>query len=200
MENFYTTVRPFCKLGNFLGFFPFSFDGDVRKGNLIIKKVNLLQMAIAIAFLILMMVANSVQYKMSLINRDFFEYGVWSWVMSFSLPSLLIILVMQMTMHKKIKKFFAHMHACDEKFYKLGIMIDHARHRIVIILLSLLTVFVTVFNYSQIVLAQSLEVEALIQEFFFACYLLYECFIFSQFIIMAYLVRERFKCLQSYLL
>ncbi|KAG5679296.1 hypothetical protein PVAND_008874 [Polypedilum vanderplanki] len=199
MENFYTVMKPLCTFGNFLGFFHFSFDSDVRKGNLVFNKIDLLQNIAAIGVLCIIMIANIIQYDLYLYEKDFFEYRVWSWMIYFAIPSILLMIVFQMTKNKKIKKFFNVMASCDEKIYNLNLIIDHRKHKKVVVWLSLLSIFTPVINYIKVLSGDDLEFNTIVQEFFYAYYMLYECFIFIQFIIPTYLIRERFKVLQCFL-
>jgi hypothetical protein len=201
MENFYTTIQPLCVFGNILGFFSFSFEGETRKGHLVVKKLTVFQIALAIFTLCTVMIVNAIQYKTDLVERDFFEYRVWSWVLIFNLPTVLILIIIQMARHKRIKEFFVEMHACDQKISKLNILIDHARQKKVIIGLLSVSVFGTVAHYLHVLLRgrHTLDVSTVIQEFFYAYYLLYECFMLFQLTIYSFIIRERFKILQNYL-
>lgn len=206
MDNFYSTVKPFCVLSKCLGFFPLSIeveDEATKIGNTEGKICNLLITFLTVLVFIFIIIANIVHYKTFMNETDFFEFIIWSWLLIFMLPTVLLAFIIQMCKLGEIKELFELMNRSDMKLKKLQMHIDNKRQRKFVTILTILTLLIPSVNYSQMILVNvnysTMEFHTLVHECFFSFFLLFECFLSCQFIIPTFLVRERFKTLQDYL-
>lgn len=201
MENFFTSSEPFFLLARSMGFIPYSFDGLSRKGNLKITKLNILQVFIAMSILFFVAIANFIHYRFYLRGMDFFEYSIWSWLLMFSYPLIFFQFIFQMFKMKDIKKLCNSIDECDRKLNILYLKVDHKKHRKFIKYLTLIVICLPSLNYAQTMIFcqyfNILSSDTLIQEFFYSIHLIFENFIFAQFIVLVYHVRERFLLLSK---
>jgi hypothetical protein len=204
MDNFYTSIKPFCIFANYMGFFPFSFDGPARKGFLKIKKINVLQIVLVLIILTTATVGNFVLYVYTYDpTLSFFRYSVWTWLMVFADPIIFLQFFIQLKKQHEIRSFLKLMHDIDLRFMSLGLQVDHKSHRKFVRNLSISIMFLPCMNYIIPVLGSyyygQISSNTFAQEFFYFVYVSVECFIFTQFVVFTYLLRERFKLLSKLL-
>jgi nitrate reductase gamma subunit len=201
MENFYTSVKPFYNFARILGFFPLVFEGPVRKG--VLKKA-LWTSLLPLMVLLILSVCNVLHYKHFVhdASSEFLKFSVWSIATMVNYTLLLLQFIFHLTKASKVKKFMVFMQKCDEKFNATSLFIDHKQQRkyikcliFAVLLLTLLRYIETLVVYK--IFLRELQRTSFVQEHFCAYFMLYECFFCLQFIIPAYIVRERFKILKS---
>jgi hypothetical protein len=200
MENIYTSIEAFRVYGNFMGFFPLSFNGPSRKGIWKVKKVNILQVFISLGILFISSVANIIHYLRAWYKWDnIFHFSIWSWLIMVAYPMIFMQFLFQMSNLNEIKELFKILHEIDLKFQLMSMKVNFESHRKFVKYFTIFIVFTPILNYSftffsGYYLSES-DVDSLLQELFYFCYMFYQCYIITQFITFTYLLKERFKLL-----
>ncbi|KAG5684163.1 hypothetical protein PVAND_013404 [Polypedilum vanderplanki] len=200
MESFCTSMNSFCIFARFMGFFPFAINGKSLKFTITSVAITIASICVFLIEAICNLFHNYV-----FIEKDarFFDSHIWNWFLRFVHPITFLQICIHMYKTKEIKEFYQHMQIVDLKFNHFYLQIDHSSQKKFVKFVmnfTLLLLFVR-FCSSVIIIEflSSFEWNAIIQEIFYARYLLYETFFCLQFIIPTYLLRKRFEILKELL-
>lgn len=119
MKNVYTSVEPFYVVSKFLGMFPMSFDGSLRKGKLKVTCVDVLTTIIA-AIVPFTLVLLNLFYKSIPDDSRTFLSELWIAENNFGVFLTLVRLPYQLYKFKSIERFLKKVHQFDEKVVKKG--------------------------------------------------------------------------------
>ena len=128
MDNFYTSMAPFCFISQIIGFFPLSFDGPARKGFFKTKIVNVF-MVIVSQGTIIIFACQAIDIGIKGSNDNLLRARVWSWILICGLLMTLLHFLLQMTNLKKIVKFYHGIHRLDLKLYAINAQVDHKKSK-----------------------------------------------------------------------
>lgn len=198
MDNFYTSMKPFCIFSQVFGFFPLGFDGPARKGIFKAKNINVL-LVIASQGTLLFFAYHAIGIGIEGSNENFFRLRVWSWILICGFLTTLLLFLYQMTKLKKIVKFYHHIHQLDTKLYTINAQVNHKKSQKFILATSISMIMLPILDLiSTTISAYFLNTKyGIFWNLMYNIYLMFKCYFFVQFITAAYAVHERLKALNN---
>lgn len=113
MENIYTSVEPFLKLGNIFGIFPVTLRNPARKGSLKTTSWNILSSFLMLLLLFINIVVAIANETVSYRKYLLLQYG-WAVASKIEIFSHLFVLVMKIVKRRKFLLFLVNIHSSDE--------------------------------------------------------------------------------------
>lgn len=202
MENFYTSIKPFCDVARLFGLFAKSFEGPARKGIFrrttcgIFLKIFSILIYLAVLFQIINFVANSG-------SSQILESKVWNWILLSGSFTIFIQIIHQNFYQEEFLELFQFFYECDVKLLNLNCRVNHKKEKILNFFIASSAFTLPLCGYLILVTfaAEFFHVDDnLVWNSLYAHFLIYKCFFFTQFTVTTRAVRERFKALNSYMM
>lgn len=198
MENFYTSIKPFCVFSQIFGFFPLSFDGPPRKGIFKTKSINVLLVIVSQGTMITF-AYRAIEVGINGSNENFFRARIWSWILICGFLMTLLHFLFQMTKLKKIVKFYHHIHLLDAKLYTIHAQVNHKKNKMFILAATLSLIMLPLLDFTSVSIAAYFlgSKFGFLWNLMYNIYLMCKVYLFVQFITAAYAVHERLKALNN---
>lgn len=202
MENIYSTAKPFYLLAKLVGVFSMSFQGPMLKGQLVTKWNDVFVLIISFATLLSLIIIK-MNVESFIENESSILIKAWDFALLAGLLMLFITLSFQTWRKQEIKEFLKVIYNFDLEAKKLGIEIDHKKHRQVTYFATLsvivINTFVNMALPSAYVYSGFVKSMKFIVPFAYGYIGLFKLYYTYQFSLASIAIRARFRLLNNFL-
>lgn len=202
MDDIYTTLQPLFVFSNLLGFFPVTFKREKKGGNFETSFFDVVITLIALGILTYCLVISFILcVKYVETDQNLFMSKIWTFILIFGICSVFISFIYQIQKLRQIESFYELINKCDSNFRILNVSVNHKQQRwmIIIMIVSTLVIIVIYIGiYMSALLMLGVKVDVTLS-LIYCWYLVYKSLLFLQVIIIGFVIRERFRALNSLL-